>query len=248
MVAGDSLCAIPVQRALVSTLCTDAIAVDLIYSCSGSEYADLLPGFEWKLRVVGSLSAGTLIVGVAALCLAIAILAYRAEIDRTKVRIRHALFFTKRTQIRDAAHLVEERTLVLVTSTSKIPLWGLSLKARETLFQILPPSSGCPSRDETGRRIDSNASVRKHLRWTIVAGVGFLVTSSLVVPFFKGNALHNYWNGMGQYLLLLCLCFFSALAFEAGFTGVLWSTKRDIDRIEKRHARRRLVSAFGWLS
>jgi hypothetical protein len=64
------------------------------------------------------------------------------------------------------------------------------------------------------------------------------VTAVLVVPFFKGNALHDYWDRAGQYLLLLCLLFFIALIFEAGFTWVLWSTKRDIDRIENRHARR----------
>jgi hypothetical protein len=79
--------------------------------------------------------------------------------------------------------------------------------------------------DRAGRPILA-ASIRKHLRWTIVTGAGFLVTAAAAIPFFKGNALHDYWNRAGQYLALLCLLFFIVLVFEAGLTWVLWSAKR----------------------
>lgn len=186
----------------------------------------------------GPVSNGTVIVAIGAACLSVAVLAYRAEIGETEVRIRYAPFFTKRTPVRDVTQVVEERTLVLITPASKIPLWGLSLEARETLFQRFPHGLDVLPSTRSGRQIDSAANVRKHQRWTIVAGVGFLVTAALVFPFFKGNAWHDYWDSAGQYLLLLCLLFFIALIFEAGFTWVLWSTKRDIDRIENRHVRR----------
>jgi hypothetical protein len=184
----------------------------------------------------GPISVWIIAVGVAAFCLATAILAYKAEIGRTEVRIRHAPFFTKRTPIQDVTHLVEERTLTLVTPTSKIPLWGLSSAAREEVFRLLPRHLEVqrlrPSQRD--RRIDSTATVRKHVRWTITAGPAFLASVALVVPFFKGNALHEYWNSAGKYVLLLCLLLFIALVFEAGFTWVLWSNKRDVDRIENR--------------
>jgi hypothetical protein len=188
--------------------------------------------------VRSSVSDGTIIVAFGALSLSVAILAYRAEVDEMEVRIRYAPFFTRRTLIRDVTHLVEGRTLVLITPTSKIPLWGLSPKARETLFQIFPHRlSVLPP--ERGRRSDSAAAtIRKHQRLTISSGIGFFLTAVLVVPFFKGNVWHEYWNRVGQYLLLLCLLFFIALIFEAGFTWVLWSTKREIDRIEHRPAQR----------
>jgi hypothetical protein len=185
----------------------------------------------------GPVHGMTILVAFGAVCLSVAVLSYRAEVNETEVSIRYAPFFTRNTPVRDITHLVEGKTLILMTPTSRIPLWGLSDTARESLFQILPRHIDFePSR--SGRPSDSAASIRKHRRWTIVAGIGFLVTAVLVVPFFKGNALHDYWDRAGQYLLLLCLLFFIALIFEAGFTWVLWSTKRDIDRIENRHARR----------
>ena len=53
-------------------------------------------------------------------------------------------FWTRSTQFQEGTHLVEEGTLVLVTPTSRVPLWGLSIAPRETLFSFgLPyPRSG----------------------------------------------------------------------------------------------------------
>jgi hypothetical protein len=74
----------------------------------------------------GPVSNGAVIVAVGAACLSVAVLAYRAEIGETEVRIRYAPFFTKRTPIRDVTHVVEERTLVLITPTSK-KFWNSGL-------------------------------------------------------------------------------------------------------------------------
>jgi hypothetical protein len=184
----------------------------------------------------GSVSTGSIAVAAGALCLAIAILGYKAEADRTEVRIRYAPFLTRRALIRDVTHVVEKRTLVLVTPTSELPLWVLTAKDREKLFQILPQHLELVA--SSARMTDAAASLRKHLYWTVIAAVGFLLSFGLVIPFFKGNAWHGYWNSVGQYVLLLCLLFFIALIFEAGFTWVSWSTKRDADRIENRHVHR----------
>jgi len=66
-----------------------------------------------------------------AFALTTAILAYKTEVEATEVRVRYLPFYTKRTPMRNVTHLVEGKTLVLVTAHSKIPLWGLSVKARE---------------------------------------------------------------------------------------------------------------------
>ena len=46
-------------------------------------------------------------------------------------------------------------------------------------------------------------------------------------------------DGGRQYLLLFCICFFIAMVFEAAFTWVLWSSGRDLDRLEQGSAHRR---------
>lgn len=185
----------------------------------------------------GPVHGMTILVAFGAVCLSVAVLSYRAEVNQTEVLIRYAPFFTNHTPVRDITHVAEGKTLILMTSTSRIPLWGFSDTARGSLLHILPRHIDFePSRP--GRQSDSAASIRKHRRWMIAAGIGFLLTAVLVVPFFKGNALHDYWDRAGQCILLLCLLFFIVLIFEAGFTWVLWSAKRDIDRIENRHVRR----------
>lgn len=180
----------------------------------------------------------TIAVAFGAGCLTVAVLAYRAEINGTEIRIRYAPFYTRHTPIRDVVCLIEGKTLIFVTAVSRIPIWGLSDQAREALFDVLPRHLDVAS-SQGARQDDSLASVRKHRRRTILAGVGFLATAMLSIPFAKGNSLHGYWNSVGQYELLLCLLFFIAFVLEAGFTWVLWSTKRDIDTIESHPVRRR---------
>jgi hypothetical protein len=179
----------------------------------------------------GHVHVMTVIVTLGAICLTVAVLVYRAEVNEKEISIRYAPLYTKQTPLRDITNLIEGKTLILVTATSRIPLWGVSDEGRNTLFQILPSHLRFVS-SQPERRKDPQASIRKHRRWAIVAGAGFLVSGVAVVPFFKGNALDGYWESVGQYLLLLCLLFFIALVFEAGFTWVLWSTKREIDKIE----------------
>ena len=74
----------------------------------------------------------------AAACLSIALVSYRAHIDMDEIQVRYWPFFTKRTQIKDVVAIAEERTLVFVTPTSRIPIWGLTAKAREHLSEMLP--------------------------------------------------------------------------------------------------------------
>lgn len=184
----------------------------------------------------GSVHPGTIVVTIGSIGLAIYLLAFRIVVNRSEVSIRHAPFLTTTTRLQDVTHLVEERTaLVLVTPDLRIPLRGLSIAGRETLFDLLP--SHLDVLASRTARPDGGAAVRRHKRWTLFAGIGFLATAGLVAPFFKGGPLHK-WNVAGDYLLLLCLGFFIAMVFEAAFTWVLWSSRRDLDRLEQGNAHR----------
>ena len=125
----------------------------------------------------------------------------------------------------------------MVTSTSSIPLWGLSIGTREEFLKLLPRRLEVQAPPSSPRPPSLADSVRKHLRWTVAAGCGFLVMGGLAAPFFKGYPLYGYRNTVGRYVLLLCLLFFIAFVFESGFTWVLWSAKRDIEKIEGRRSR-----------
>ncbi len=187
----------------------------------------------------GPVSTRTIIVAVGVLCLSVAILSYKAEVDPTEIRVRYLPFYTKRTPMRDVTHLLEEKTVVLVTATSKIPLWGLSLKARGPLFEMLPRRLDVPP-THPNRRTDSAAIVRRFARWTILAAVAFIVNLCLSVPFLKGNPWNQYVDTIGKYVLFLCLCMFLLLVFLAGFPYVLWASKRAFDKIERDEANGRL--------
>jgi hypothetical protein len=181
------------------------------------------------------------IIGAAgALCLAVPIWSYRAEVDHTEIRVRYLPFYTKRTPMRDVTHLVEESTLALVTATSKIPLWGLSLKARGPLFEILPRRLGVvPSRPAKGR--DSATVVRRHVRRTILMAATFVVSLGLSIPFLKGNPWNVYVDAVGKYVLFFCFFMFLLAVVQAGFTYLLWSSKKAFDKIERDQAHGRLM-------
>jgi hypothetical protein len=185
----------------------------------------------------GPLHGITICAAFGALCLTVAVLSYRIQINATEICIRYAPFLSMRSPVQDVVRLAEGGALILVTSTSRIALRGLSDAARGDVLHILPRRLEFePSRPGGSNELE--ISIKKHRRWTIIAGVGFLALGALVIPFFKGNALHGYWDRAGKYLLLLCLLFFIALVFEAGFTWVLWSAKQDIGKIERRNKRR----------
>ena len=83
------------------------------------------------------------------------------------------------------------------------------------------------------RRTDSARVVRRHLQWTILVAVAFVVSLGLSVPFLKGDPWNQYVDTIGKYILFFCLCMFLLLLFQAGFTYMLWSSKRAFDKIER---------------
>jgi len=212
---------------LVVTRCPLAIRLGVLIACGLLAFG----------IVRGPVSTWTLLVAVGALCLTVSILSYKAEVDRREVRVRHLPFYTSHTPLLEITHLVEERTLVLVAGTTKIPLWGLSATAREELFRILPGDLKLmPAHAD--RPTDNAAAVRRFARYTTIVAGAFLVNLALSIPFLHGNRWNRYIDAIGKYALLVCLCTFLLLLFLGGFTIILWDAKRAADKIETRRGAR----------
>lgn len=180
----------------------------------------------------GSATTGAIVVGFGSACLSIVLLAYRAEVSPTEIRVRYLPFYARKTPIRDVSHLAEGKTLVLVTATSRIPLWGLSMKTRESLFEILPRHLEVMAAHRN-RRTDAAADVRRNGRRTILVPAAFVVSLGLSIPFLNGNPWHSYVDMIGKYIAFFCLVMFLLLLFQAGFTYVLWSSQREFEKIAR---------------
>jgi hypothetical protein len=66
------------------------------------------------------------------------ILAYRLEITAAEIRIRKLPFYEQTIPTHDVTGVAEERTLVLLVQSSRIPLWGFFTSRTEELIQLLP--------------------------------------------------------------------------------------------------------------
>jgi hypothetical protein len=176
----------------------------------------------------------TIVVTILAICVDVGLLAYRAEIDATKVHVRYAPFCNKQALVSDVTHFVEERTLVLVTGNSRIPIWGLSSKARETLFSILPPHLTTQP-EESSSKTDPVTNMKLHLRRTGYVGAGFVVVVASLVPFLNADPE----SSMRKCLVILCMGLFIATAFEGVMTYTYWSYLRNVRRATKRHEHKR---------
>jgi hypothetical protein len=181
----------------------------------------------------GPVHSATVIVAIGSLALTIYALAYRIRITTSEVHIRRGPFLNTSILLQDVTHLVRDRTLVLVTAKNRIPLWGLTLAGRETLFDILPSHIDVLPSATAALKGDPATALRAHKRWTFLTGIGFLVTAVLSVPFYRGYPLQEYWGRVGQYLTLLCLLFLIATVVGGAIYWGLWSTKREIERIGK---------------
>jgi len=176
--------------------------------------------------------ASTVIITVVAICWDVCLLAYRAEVDAAEVRIRYAPFYVKRTPMGEVTHLTEKRTLVLVTATKTIPLWGLSPNAREELFKLLPHRLEVVA-DRRRSRADPAASLRRYLRWTAYVGAGIVATIALLVPFLQGNPLHEYADSIGKYVMFVFKILWILFFWLAGMSWVYWSYLREERLIDR---------------
>lgn len=76
------------------------------------------------------------------------------------------------------------------------------------------------------------AYVRRHWRWTIRLGIGLVLNVVLIIPFFKGMPLHNYWKSIGNPSLLSCLALYIAFLFEGAWTYIHWQSLKQTRQSE----------------
>jgi len=91
--------------------------------------------------------------------------------------------------------------------------------------------------EEEWAHTKDNAAVdlRRHLRRTLYALIGFLATAAAVTPFFYGNPLHEYWSSIGRCLLLVSMILWLLLILEAATAVIGWNYVRELKKIDKRY-------------
>jgi hypothetical protein len=191
--------------------------------------------------VRGPSSALTLLVAIGSLCLTVAVLSYRAEINIAEVRVRYLPLWTRRVAMHEITLAVQERatTLVLLSQSGRVSLWGVSARNREALARVLPARlHAVESRIPTAA--EGAAVVRRHVFRTIYLAAAFLLTLAFSVPFVNDNRWHAYADSVGQYVIVACLIFFIVFLLQGTVAWALWSYKRKNDKIDaslSRHER-----------
>jgi hypothetical protein len=171
-------------------------------------------------------TGGFLFVAVA-ICILIHILSYCAEVDESEIRVRYWPLVNRVIPMSDVQSFAEERTLVLITPTSRIPLWGLSDENRGQLFRILPERIEVENRPRSHPEKTPLKSLRTHFRVTKLAGAAFVTTSITLIPFLDSHSWNKYWEPWGKRVLLLDMALFLVLLFEIGTSLVYWFYLRD---------------------
>ncbi|MGI9101776.1 MAG: hypothetical protein ACR2IF_04955 [Terriglobales bacterium] len=176
----------------------------------------------------GSTSLGRILIAVAAFLGMVVVLAHKTEVDTQEVRVRHFPFWTTHVPLSEIRRVEEGRTLTVIAPHSRIPLWGLSREARDTLLQVLRSQLNITCYRPKPRN-DATRVIRGYVSRAVLAGVGFLLMAAAVVPFLAGFPLHVYWDTAGKYVLVLCMAWYLFFIFEAGFAYAVWRTKADLD-------------------
>ena len=70
----------------------------------------------------------------------------------------------------------------------------------------------------------------------IAVGVGLSLAASVAadVPFLYGYPLHNYWDVLGKWLVILSMCLLSAFVVFATTAFNWWTDLRDIKQIHRK--------------
>jgi hypothetical protein len=75
--------------------------------------------------------------------------------------------------------------------------------------------------------------LRKQKKRAWIASVSFLGSCLAVSPFLAGNPLHNYWETIGKYILLLCMVLLIPFVVCVGWAWSAWVYVRDVGKLGK---------------
>lgn len=180
----------------------------------------------------GPSSVLTILAAIGSLGIMVAVLSYRAEINTAEVRVRYLPLWISSTPVREITRAVQERatTLVLLSESGRISLWGVSARDREALAEVLPARLYSEPRIPTAAQ--GAAVVRRHVARAIYLGAAFLLTAALSVPFMNDNRWHKHFDTVGQYVLSGCLIILILFLLQGTAAWALWSYKRKMDKID----------------
>ena len=69
-----------------------------------------------------------------------------------------------------------------------------------------------------------------------LAAIAFAISVALVYLFSKGHMLHQYWNSVGQYLLVVSLALLVVLVLCTGLFYSAWQALREVEKdVEEMH-------------
>jgi len=69
-----------------------------------------------------------------------------------------------------------------------------------------------------------------------VSGALLILTVVAVIPFLAGHSLHEQWENIGQYLVMLAMGLLSVFVFSAALTFGLWRYSRAMMAIHRIYA------------
>lgn len=78
--------------------------------------------------------------------------------------------------------------------------------------------------------------LRKLQRATVALGILLGATVAAVPPFLKGHSLHDSWDSIGKYLVMLAMLLLPAFMLTAALTYGLWNYLRNMKKIHRKYA------------
>jgi hypothetical protein len=96
-----------------------------------------------------------------------------------------------------------------------------------TIFDTEPPLS-----DVEMVEVREYASERIALwrRRALYSTIAFFLSCVAVYPFLAGHPLHNYWDSLGRYLILVSMALLVVFVY---CTGLFWSASQALRDVEK---------------
>ena len=75
--------------------------------------------------------------------------------------------------------------------------------------------------------------VRRYRLIAVAVGLSLAASVAADVPFLYGYPLHNYWDVLGKWLVILSMCLLSAFVFFAATAFNWWTYLRNIKKIHR---------------
>jgi hypothetical protein len=103
--------------------------------------------------------------------------------------------------------------------------------------QKRPPSEDAVTETEEVAETESaiGRSVHKWKLATVYLGLALVVSVASVVPFLYGHSLHDHWDAVGKYIVLLAMFLLPAFCYAAWTAYNMHLYFRDVKKINQEY-------------